>query len=647
MNTLSSLCAIVLYFSVSTATDDTLIPGESGKDVVVGVLDKIENSCVFTKDKQMLRHIAYAESEYKADNANGGIWKVPSAIFQSTKALTAYTQQFQSKFGVNWASATYADLAKPLYSGLAARLALAAQETSSGYIDGNLPWNINDQANNWKRAYNKAESLADLQRRYNTAVQSVRDDVCKSKVADIAFVLDSSGSIPPLSWVDTKNFVREVIRNFDVGPQAAQFGIITFSNGVAEEIRLNQYHDKNQLMNAVSNLRHIAGGTDTAAALQRLRTFTYQTQNGARYGSSKLAVTLTDGQSNNPTFTAQQAQLIHDTTNITMLSVGMGTSISAQELRNIASEPKCMNVYQLRQFADLVQAFVIELRQRICEEPAIIQVETLTTDPVTGQQLPPKPNNMELQVGDYNSYCVNIPTDSDTTIIMKTKKGKAKVFVSFKTRKPNSAMLDMGPFSFAPSGKSFSLKISRQDIALYAPDPNQPTARLCMGFEATSGTKSAEAAEIEFSAVKGVFVECGGKLQLRPGEVYDEQGLGFFGDTPVGYPANIKCTWNIADTPGHYFLIEFPFFNLTSDTVEFYSKGKCDDNSDRVHIWSTTSNDKIKKTRDFCGTNKYSVEMFGPLKIEFKSKREGAAGSGFNMKITAKLDLKTSERDRS
>ena len=46
--------------------------------------------------------------------------------------------------------------------------------------------------------------------------------------ADIMFVLDESGSIGSVNYVNEKNFVVQVIDNLVIGPDANRVGVITY-----------------------------------------------------------------------------------------------------------------------------------------------------------------------------------------------------------------------------------------------------------------------------------------------------------------------------------------------------------------------------------------------------------------------------------
>ena len=77
---------------------------------------------------------------------------------------------------------------------------------------------------------------------------------CKAK-ADVAFLLDSSGSIRR-HYRDEKNFLKALAGAFDLNKGGSQAGVITFSQRTEISIKLNQYHDIDSF-NKVSEKKNI------------------------------------------------------------------------------------------------------------------------------------------------------------------------------------------------------------------------------------------------------------------------------------------------------------------------------------------------------------------------------------------------------
>ena len=158
---------------------------------------------------------------------------------------------------------------------------------------------------------------------------------------DIYFVMDESGSVGSFNYQLMKQFVYNTVNEFDIGADETQVGVISFSSSAQVQFYLNTYHDKSALLTAINNLPYSGGGTDTAAALNLLRQSGFTPANGGRpltQAIPRVAVVITDGQSNSGTATAAAAQSAHDA-GITILAVGIGSNVDNNELTAIASDP--------------------------------------------------------------------------------------------------------------------------------------------------------------------------------------------------------------------------------------------------------------------------------------------------------------------
>ena len=153
--------------------------------------------------------------------------------------------------------------------------------------------------------------------------------------------MDESGSVGSSNYQLMKQFVYNTVNEFDIGADETQVGVISFSSSAQVQFYLNTYHDKSALLTAINNLPYSGGGTDTAAGLNLLRQSGFTSANGGRpltQAIPRVAVVITDGQSNDGTATAAAAQSAHDA-GITILAVGIGSNVDNDELTAIASDP--------------------------------------------------------------------------------------------------------------------------------------------------------------------------------------------------------------------------------------------------------------------------------------------------------------------
>ena len=165
MKPIYTIAVLLVYFCIclgevqAQGQNLTREPERSGSFVVQETIAQIRNANIFPDDRQLLRRIAWVESN---DGTNiltyrqgyhGGIWQVDLIGFQDTQdtnshpGLVSKFKEIQRVFGIDWPSVQWEDLRKPLFSALAARLKLSN-------VAAPIPLAVEDQARYWKTHYN-------------------------------------------------------------------------------------------------------------------------------------------------------------------------------------------------------------------------------------------------------------------------------------------------------------------------------------------------------------------------------------------------------------------------------------------------------------------------------------------------------------
>lgn len=173
---------------------------------------------------------------------------------------------------------------------------------------------------------------------------------------DLMLVMDESGSIRPENFQKMKNFARDLLRNFKIGPNDMRVAVIKFSYSAYRVFHFYTYSSFEDISAALLNIVYDGGGTNTAEALRLAR----ETTAHSRPNAVTAAIVLTDGQSYSEQITSQEAQRLKDT-GTKVFSVGIGYSISLSELTSIASTPVSQYLITTSNFNELynkVQQFV-------------------------------------------------------------------------------------------------------------------------------------------------------------------------------------------------------------------------------------------------------------------------------------------------
>ncbi|ELT90639.1 hypothetical protein CAPTEDRAFT_47260, partial [Capitella teleta] len=118
-----------------------------------------------------------------------------------------------------------------------------------------------------------------------------------SKVVDVVFVLDASGSIPEDDFQRILNFVRDLASRLDVESKNARVAVVTFSDNPEAVFYLNSYDQTADITLAIQGIEYTHGSTNMAGAWRFVREVMFSEANGARVGVEHIALIITDGES--------------------------------------------------------------------------------------------------------------------------------------------------------------------------------------------------------------------------------------------------------------------------------------------------------------------------------------------------------------
>lgn len=126
---------------------------------------------------------------------------------------------------------------------------------------------------------------------------------------------------------------------FDINPNRVRVAAVSFGLKVIQQgaFTFNKYGSTEEVQSGLRGIRYRGGeygeGTNTALALAFVRKKIFR---DARPEAKKLCIVLTDGRSTDPKKTQEEAALLKSE-NVQMVAIGIGTLISMEELKGIAS----------------------------------------------------------------------------------------------------------------------------------------------------------------------------------------------------------------------------------------------------------------------------------------------------------------------
>lgn len=175
--------------------------------------------------------------------------------------------------------------------------------------------------------------------------------------------MDSSGSEGQTNFQKQLDFVGDFVKKFQIGPNAIQIGMVTFSSSARNDFYFKTYHDSLSLLNKLKNVAYLGDMTETNLGLKYARLYHFESKtSGARVNVKKIAIVMTDGQSDSTSNTIQEADLLKNT-GVTVIAIGIGSGIKQTELQNIATDPQ--HVFNVSGF-DALKSIVQELQDKAC-----------------------------------------------------------------------------------------------------------------------------------------------------------------------------------------------------------------------------------------------------------------------------------------
>lgn len=101
-------------------------------------------------------------------------------------------------------------------------------------------------------------------------------------MADIAFLVDASGSVGIDNVDKMKEFVYSMVEKISVGRSDDRVGMVSYSSEPQLGFHLDSFFTKKDIINAVSAMQYRYGSTNTAAGLRMIRKEIFNANRGDR-----------------------------------------------------------------------------------------------------------------------------------------------------------------------------------------------------------------------------------------------------------------------------------------------------------------------------------------------------------------------------
>lgn len=115
--------------------------------------------------------------------------------------------------------------------------------------------------------------------------------------AEVVLVVDGSWSIGRTDFKRVREFLEGVASRFRIGPNHIRFALTQYSSDPRTEWKLNNFTNKEDLIEAIRSFRYKGGNTFTGQALLHVMEETLGAESGARKDTPLFLILLTDGKS--------------------------------------------------------------------------------------------------------------------------------------------------------------------------------------------------------------------------------------------------------------------------------------------------------------------------------------------------------------
>ena len=189
-------------------------------------------------------------------------------------------------------------------------------------------------------------------------------------------MLDESASVANVNWQKELEFTKIIANTATIEEKGGRASVITFSLNSNLRIKFNAHTNYDSFARAVGNLKQAKISTNIPKALNMGLNSMFQTSNGMREKSEKIAILITDGDDVPPgSTTIQQYKNIakkYRDRKIKLIVIGVGP-VEKNKLKELVEDPN--DLYIATNFRNLLTTIVkgvAESVQNPCKGNSII-----------------------------------------------------------------------------------------------------------------------------------------------------------------------------------------------------------------------------------------------------------------------------------
>ncbi|CAH3032321.1 unnamed protein product, partial [Porites lobata] len=158
------------------------------------------------------------------------------------------------------------------------------------------------------------------------------------KAVDVAFVIDTSGSVKQVNFNKVIQFLKMFVDRFDFPDSGTRFALMRFDHRVCIDFMLEDsvFYSLHEMKNKISKMRYKGGSTFTQLALKEVKDKIFQ--GATRAGVPKTCILMTDGKTYGGSDKVIQPSKDLRSLGVHMIAIGVGDDVDTRELRYIAGK---------------------------------------------------------------------------------------------------------------------------------------------------------------------------------------------------------------------------------------------------------------------------------------------------------------------
>ncbi|CDW53288.1 VWA and Zona pellucida domain containing protein [Trichuris trichiura] len=168
-------------------------------------------------------------------------------------------------------------------------------------------------------------------------ISTLGQNTCTTNKADVIFLIDSSTSVDRENFTKLLRVISGTVQLMNVGANETRIGVTKFTGSPVTEFSLNDFDNRKKILEALLNVRYVAGVTHLGAAIQYVTDKEFIHSKGDRADVANVMAIMSDGLTQDDVI---QPSAIARTKRIDFVAVAIGKFYGKEQLMDITGGRK-------------------------------------------------------------------------------------------------------------------------------------------------------------------------------------------------------------------------------------------------------------------------------------------------------------------